>query len=710
MKAREILYRTMFVLAASAGLAATSETHTFSNINKAVPDGNLAGLSDTRSVTSTVSQVSSVRVRLRIAGEFNGDLYGYVRHVGAGQTNLCVLINRPGRTASNSAGYADSGLDVVFDDTAANGDIHVYRSVSTSPAGSALSGDWRPDGRKVDPAVVADTSPRTTSLGSFAGTEASGEWTLYLVDAESGGTNLIESWGLEFSGAATAPISWPTPADIIYGTPLGAAQLNASSTITGTFSYNPPAGTVLNAGAGQTLSVTFTPIETVNYVAATTNVSITVLQKDLTVTADSKSKVYGAALPTLTASYSGLVNGDTEASLDVPVSLTTDVTAASPAGTYAITAGGAADANYAISYVAGPLTVTPAPLTITADNKSKIYGVALPALTASYSGFVNGDTEASLDTPVTLSTTATATSDVGTYPITAGGATDLNYAVTFLGGTLTITPARAEGILVSSANPALPGASVTFTCTLSAVAPGAGTPTGEVQFKIDGVNAGAPVPLTAGAAAYTAAALALGTHQIVAEYAGSLNFGAATATLVPDELINTPPVAGVDTIERWATNGTKVAITALLTNDTDADGDTITWMGCSPTSANGGTLQEQDGWVTYIPPAGFTNVDTFTYTISDGRGVPVTCAVMVTIKQDLAPAPNLFIVNLGAGSYQIWFNGIPGKSYRIQYAETLSPPNWQPLGSVTADDFGLSTITDTPPVGAPERYYRSVHP
>src|SRR6185369_12149727 len=61
--------------------------------------------------------------------------------------------------------------------------------------------------------------------------------------------------------------------------------------------------------------------------------------------------------------------------------------------------------------------------------------------TASYSGFVNGDTVASLDTPVTLSTTATVASAVGTYPITASGAADSNYMISFIAGTLTVTPA-----------------------------------------------------------------------------------------------------------------------------------------------------------------------------------------------------------------------------------------------------------------------------
>ena len=64
------------------------------------------------------------------------------------------------------------------------------------------------------------------------------------------------------------------------------------------------------------------------------------------------------------------MNGDTVASLTTPVSLATAATQASDAGTYAITPSGAVDANYSISYGAGTLTITPAPLTVAADNKS----------------------------------------------------------------------------------------------------------------------------------------------------------------------------------------------------------------------------------------------------------------------------------------------------------------------------------------------------
>src|SRR5208337_3489385 len=159
--------------------------------------------------------------------------------------------------------------------------------------------------------------------------------------------------------------------------------------------------------------------------------------------ADNQTKVYGAELPSLSATYSGFVNGDTSASLTTQPTLTTTATASShvAGNPYTITASGAADSNYSISYVAGTLTVTPAALTVIADNQTKVYGAELPTLTASYSGFVNGDSAASLGTQPTLKTTATAHSDTGAYAITVSDAIDPDYTISYVGGTLTVSPA-----------------------------------------------------------------------------------------------------------------------------------------------------------------------------------------------------------------------------------------------------------------------------
>jgi cyclophilin family peptidyl-prolyl cis-trans isomerase len=74
----------------------------------------------------------------------------------------------------------------------------------------------------------------------------------------------------------TPTITWSNPADITYGTALGSAQLGATTSVPGTFTYSPAIGTVLHAGAGQVLSVTFTPNDTTDYNTATATVKINV--------------------------------------------------------------------------------------------------------------------------------------------------------------------------------------------------------------------------------------------------------------------------------------------------------------------------------------------------------------------------------------------------------------------------------------------------
>ena len=95
---------------------------------------------------------------------------------------------------------------------------------------------------------------------------------------------------------AQSAISWSNPADIVYGTALGAAQLNATANVAGTFSYSPAAGTVLGAGS-HTLSVTFTPDDAANYNGASANVSLTVTKAASTITWSNPADiVYGTAL------------------------------------------------------------------------------------------------------------------------------------------------------------------------------------------------------------------------------------------------------------------------------------------------------------------------------------------------------------------------------------------------------------------------------
>ena len=81
------------------------------------------------------------------------------------------------------------------------------------------------------------------------------------------------------------------------------------------------------------------------------------------------------------------------------------------------------------------------PLVVTASSGSTTYGNGPPAITPSYSGFVNGDNANSLPTPPTCSTTATSASPVASYPTTCSGAGDPNYSITYQNGSVAVTPA-----------------------------------------------------------------------------------------------------------------------------------------------------------------------------------------------------------------------------------------------------------------------------
>ena len=78
---------------------------------------------------------------------------------------------------------------------------------------------------------------------------------------------------------------------------------------------------------------------------------------------------------------------------------------------------------------------------MTADDQASTYGSAVPTLTASYTGFTNGDTSGSLTDPARCSTAATSASPAGPYAIICSGAVDPNYDITSVDGTLTIAKA-----------------------------------------------------------------------------------------------------------------------------------------------------------------------------------------------------------------------------------------------------------------------------
>ncbi|HEX3426009.1 MAG TPA: MBG domain-containing protein [Acidimicrobiales bacterium] len=179
------------------------------------------------------------------------------------------------------------------------------------------------------------------------------------------------------------------------------------------------------------------------------------------------------------------------------------------------------------------VTVTAAPLTVTADDASRPFGAPDPAFAVSYQGLVNNDGPASLAGTVMFKTTATPASPPGGYSIVPSGLSSPDYTITYVDGTLTVTrAATTTAVSVSPGNPTL-GGLVTFTATVApAQANQSGVnPTGTVAFYVDGATtAAATVQVAADGTAAFQATLPGGTTTVSAAYSGDANFlGSSTA-------------------------------------------------------------------------------------------------------------------------------------------------------------------------------------
>ena len=171
---------------------------------------------------------------------------------------------------------------------------------------------------------------------------------------------------------------------------------------------------------------------------------------------------------TIDYTYTGFVLDDKASDLTKSPSGTVDVTEKSIVGEYNITIGGAESPNYEITHTDGKVTVGPATLTVTGDNKEVFETEALPTLTYTYSGFLNGDTAATnIVTTASSVTTAADNMTPGDYPIVTSGGVAVNYTIKNVDGVLkvkTVTKPKVTGLTVSTSNP-LEGDNVTYTVT-----------------------------------------------------------------------------------------------------------------------------------------------------------------------------------------------------------------------------------------------------
>jgi hypothetical protein len=452
-----------------------------------------------------------------------------------------------------------------------------------------------------------------------------------------------------------------------------------------------------------------------NYSLASSSAATTanITSRALTITANHASKPYDGAAYTggNGVTYVGFASGETNTDLIGALAFGGTSQGAINAGSYTLVPSGYSSGNYAFSYVNGALTISQVTLLVTADDTARLYDEVNPTFTASYAGFVNSEGTEVISGFVIVSTAATNGSDAGTYALEVDAsflAAD-NYSFATSNGVLTINPVSLTGTVTSSANPSPTGSNVTFTATLAAVAPGSTTPSGTMQFYVDGSAFGAPRTLSSGSATLTTNSLTHGLHTISAAFLGNVNYNATSNSLAAAQLINRAPTAGTDTLATRENTPVNAAAFKLLLNDSDADSDSLTVTAVSAASAQGGTVALSGVTVTYTPPTDYSGADSFTYTVTDSFGGTNTGTVNVTVNP-ASGGPERVVSNevLPDGNQHLVFAGIPGFSYVVQATTNLSPAVWVNLSTNTAGASGLFNYNDLNATNYSMRYYRSV--
>src|SRR6266404_5879714 len=343
-------------------------------------------------------------------------------------TTLVLNSVSPNSVAFGSSGPVTFTATLTRNDTSAGVvGATVNFTVDGAAVGSAVTGTggvatfttYNPSALSVTTHNVASSFSAATISGTQFGASTSGTLLLTV-------------------GKATPMITWANPADITYGTPLSATQLNATASVPGNFVYTPATGTVLNAGTGQTLHVSFTPTDTTSYTTASKDVTINVNRRDATWTTNPAGKTYGDSdpAPLTTGSGSNFVTAD-----GVTATYSRAPGETVLGGPYHITATLAPSgvlSNYIITNAGASFTINARPATWTTNPASKTYGDSDPTslTTGSGSNFVTAD-----GVTATYSRAPGETVLGGPYHITATLAPSgvlSNYIITNAGASFTI--------------------------------------------------------------------------------------------------------------------------------------------------------------------------------------------------------------------------------------------------------------------------------
>ena len=455
--------------------------------------------------------------------------------------------------------------------------------------------------------------------------------------------------------------------------------------------------------------------------------TLTITKAPLTITAKSYTIKQGEALPTYEATYSGFKNGQTSSVLTTQPILSCSATSTSAPATYDITPSGAAAQNYSFTYVKGTLTITEAdPITVTANSYTRVYGEANPAFGyTSSGGTLNG-------TP-SISCAATATSPVGTYPITISQGTITNTNVTYVKGTLSINPKNASNLTINSISArTYNGSAQTPTVT---VKDGTTTLTSGTHYTVDysnNTNAGTATVTITGMGNYTGTKNASFTinpknasNLTINSIAAQTYSGSAKTPTVTVKDGNTTLTSGTHYTVSYSNNinaGTATVIVTGMDNYTGtknanftinpknasnlsiSDIAAVTYNGLAQTptvTVKDGTTTLTSGTHYTVAYSNNTNAGTATVTITGTGNYTGTKNANFTInKAPLTITANSYNINQGdvLPSFAVSYSG-------FKNSETSSVLTTQPTISCSATSGSAPGIYDITVSGAAAHNY-----
>ena len=520
------------------------------------------------------------------------------------------------------------------------------------------------DATAVSGLTVTTAATATSDVGTYAIDAAGGTATNYTI-THVDGTLTIDPAAVTVTAAdanrtygATNPTFNGTVTGLKNGQDasvlpnLGYATTATSASDAGTYAITPGSAT--------------NPNYTYTYVPGT----LTVNPAALTITANNASALFNDPIPTFSASYAGLVNGDTAGDI-AGLTLTTTATQGDAVGTYAISAAGATNSNYTISFEAGILTISNQILTITADDFARLYGAANPIFTATTTGFVGSDDLSILTSPIVFTTTADTGSGVGTYTITPSGAVAPNYDITFVVGTLTINPAALTITATDFARTygdANPVFSASFT----------GLVAGDTSADISGLVFNTPATNASNVGTYAITPSgASNANYTITQTAGTLTIDPAALTVSLDDQTRTygdTNPALTSTITGFKLSDTASVLTGLApTTTATAASDVGTYtITTGAVSATNYTVTVNDGTLTVDPAALTITADDLAKTYGAANPTLTTTATSFKLSDDTSVLTGLTVTTAATttsdvGTYTITPAGATATNYAITF-------------------------------------------